>query len=149
MKNLLILISIFFAAVGYGQTINDKLLQELINDNDFCKYILSKNICGRCDTLYIIDTANLFSVHNIKNMNISKKPIVPFLNSSKFPPYPDTTVIKDWMCKSLYIPYIKKVKKKRYQIYYLYLGMDNSYGFIEYKIKKNNYKKKTYQHGVF
>ncbi|MDR3287357.1 MAG: hypothetical protein LBT27_07935 [Prevotellaceae bacterium] len=145
-----------------SQVSNDQLLDAFISDNELCPYVFHKH-CKCCDTIYIVDTSNFFTekvyVKSYKKPKISrhlkkffstisvpetysktiivsKEFLVPLLYPFKsFPVKSDTTGINKWQCKCLHILCISKNNNK-YRIEFVYMGISNIYGYIEYKHKR-------------
>jgi hypothetical protein len=163
MKKIILTGMIFLISLsGKSQISNDQLLDTFISDNELCPYVFNR-YCTYCDTIYIIDTLSLFtekiyfksykkpnipkhlkkffSIISVpetysKTIIVSKKNLVPLLYPFKsFPIKPDTTGIKKWQCKCLHILSISK-KDNKYRIEFVYMGIQNIYGYIEYKYKR-------------
>lgn len=118
--------------------INNKILERFLNDTAFSKFIIP-GFDKDCDTLYIVDTTELFSGSSLK-IGFAK-PIIITHYFSKTPPF------RKWYCHNLVLT-IKHTSKKNYEIEYFH-EPSNSVGFVRYRLVRGYLKKIKCRYGQY
>ena len=125
MKKTILFISTFLSLLNCkSQVSNSRILQALLNDSFFCRYVIR---CKDCDTVHVVDTLDYFknAPHLDSNIVITKE----FIRGIRVPR--SRADLLKWTCSNLFITKITRVKR-RYRIEYFHTPT-NGVGFIVFR----------------
>lgn len=138
MKAAVLVLIVFASQLVKAQVSNNEVLIAFVKDPEVCKNI---PLCSECDTIFIVDTLNLFNLpYDRENrIYISSK----YLEGT--PRLQNTNELIKWRCHNLFINGIERTRKK-YKIYY-YHSATNGVGYVEFELKKKKFVKTRCQFG--